>query len=252
MKLSIIVPALNEEKNILSTIDNCLSALNEFNIDGEIVVINDGSSDSTPNLVGKKIKENPGRVRTLLHEKPMGIGFSFWDGVDNALGESVVMIPGDNENDPKEILRYFNLLNDVDIVVPFVYNKEVRSLSRNALSSFFTFFINFVFSTNFKYTNGTNLYRRSLLKELKRRSGSFFFQADILIRLAGKGYLFAEVPYKLNLRRGGNSKLISFRSFLKVAKECLHLFWEANFKKGKIKNDFFSQDSLTALRKKKD
>ena len=102
--ITAIVPANNEEKNILLTVDRILSSFKELGLEGEVLVVNDGSTDSTPQLVEEKMKEDA-RVRIIHHDKRKGIGASFWDGVDNARGNFVVMIPGDNENDPREVLR---------------------------------------------------------------------------------------------------------------------------------------------------
>ena len=72
--------------------------------------------------------------------------------------EVVCMLPGDNENDPWEILRYHQLMQHVDILIPFAFNKEVRSLYRNGLSYIYRFIINTTFFVNFNYTNGTVMY----------------------------------------------------------------------------------------------
>lgn len=250
--ITTIVPANNEEKNILSTVDNILSTFKEFNLNGEIVVINDGSVDSTPQLVGRKMKENPGIVRMLTHNERKGIGASFWDGVDNAKGDFVVMIPGDNENDPREILRYHELLKEVDIVIPFIFNKEIRPFSRNIFSYIFRLAINVTFLTNFNYTNGTTIYRKSVLKELKHRDNGFFFQTDILVRTIKKGYLFAEVPSRLDLRKAGKSKIISFAGALEMIKGYLRLIRDYYFFKiEKRERGQFSPDSITNIRKNK-
>ncbi len=248
--LSIIVPALNEEKNILLVIHNTLSALKEFAIEGEIIVVNDGSTDSTPVLVEKEIKENPNIVKMITHKKPEGIGASFWDGVDRAGCDIVVLIPGDNENNPREILRYYKLLDDVDIVIPFVFNKEVRSFSRNLISFVYRFIINATFLVNFNYTNGTVLYRKSALKELESRSKGFFYQAESLIRLAKGGCLFAEVPYKLNQRKGGISKAVTWRSVKHFIKDYFCLVWNYYFSKSRNDKIHFTDDSLTSARRK--
>lgn len=247
--ITTIVPAHNEEKNILLIIDRILSTFKEFNLNGEIIVINDGSRDSTSQLVERKIKDNPGLIRMITHDKRKGIGASFWDGVDNAKGDFVVMIPGDNENDPREILQYHELLKYVDIVIPFIFNKEVRSLFRNAVSFIYRFIINATFATNFNYTNGTILYRKSILKELDYRSNGFFFQTDILIRTVKKGYLFAEVPCRLDKRKEGVSKLFTFSSLFKLAREYLHLVRDYYFRKNKKAKMQFAPDSLTTIRR---
>ena len=252
-KLSVIMHALNEEFNIAAAISDTLAALDCFKIDSEIIVVNDGSSDSTQVLIEQKIIENPGRISFIKHEKPKGIGASFWEGVDKASADAVVMIPGDNENDSREILRYYWLLDHVDIIVPFAFNKEIRPFLRNLFSSIFTFIIDITFAVNFHYTNGTIIYRKSILRDLNLRLNGFFFQADILIRLVKKGYLFAEVPQLLQKRELGKSKAVNLSSFLKVSKNYLTLIWEIYFlKKHKKININAHKDSMTAQKLEKE
>lgn len=248
--LTIIMPALNEEKNIVMAIDNTLQAFLDFDINGELIIINDGSRDSTERLVKEKMEKDE-RIRMLEHDTSKGIGASFWEGVDCAIGDTVCMLPGDNENNPREIFRYFKLLEHVDIIIPFVFNKEARSLFRNALSFIYRFIINTTFLVNFNYTNGTVLYRKSILKELEYRSTGFFFQTDILIRAAKKGYLFAEVPYRLNERKSGKSKAVTFPSFMQVIKGYLRVLRDMHFKQNIKLHNSFSSDSLTSKRRNK-
>ncbi|MFH1359724.1 MAG: glycosyltransferase family 2 protein [Candidatus Omnitrophota bacterium] len=248
IKVSVITPALNEEKNIRFTIDRILDVFERCNISGEIIVVNDGSTDRTEELVEDFIQSDS-RVKVLKHETPQGMGASFWDGFDHAKGEIIVVIPGDNENDPWEILRYYSLLEHVDIVIPFIFNREVRPFLRNILSLLFRLIINSTFVVNFNYTNGTILYRKDIIQDVKYRSSSFFFQTDILIRLVKKGYLFAEVPFRLDIREQGRSKAVSFPSLLQVMKGYFRLIRDLYFaKESKIKVRF-SQKSATAKRR---
>lgn len=245
--ISIVMPALNEENNISFAVQNTLKAFEDFNIDGEVIVVNDGSTDRTAEIVAQLIKTDS-RVRIIHHKTPQGIGFSFWDGVDNTACEFVSMFPGDNENDPWEILQYLKLLDHVDMVIPFAFNRQARSIWRNILSFTYRFIINTTFLVNFNYTNGTVLYRTSVLKELDYRSSSFFFQTDILIRAVKRGYLFAEVPYRLGFRKTGTSKAVSFPSFLRVAKGYLRLFRDLYKTKKVDDSESFAAGSSTARR----
>lgn len=247
--ISVIMPALNEEKNIESAINDTLQAFEEYSIDGEIIVVNDGSSDMTEELT-RNIMKNNNHIKILFHDSPKGMGASFWDGVDSADREFVVLLPGDGENDPKEIIRYYRLLEHTDIVVPFNFDKGVRTFFRNVVSAVYRFIINMTFLTNFNYTNGTIIYRKSILKELNYRCSGFFFQTDMLIRLVKKGYLFAQIPYRLNKRKEGVSKAISYRSLIGVIRGYLKLFNDCYLKR-KIKNDGnFTPDSVTSKRRK--
>jgi phenylacetate-CoA ligase len=222
LELTVIMPALNEAERIEAAVSKTLRAMDDFRIAGELIVVNDGSRDGTPDIV-TRLMEGDGRVRLLTHDSPQGIGASFWDGFELARGKAVCMFPGDDENDPWEALRYFILLEHVDIVVPFVFNKETRSLFRNALSFVYRFIINTTFLVNFNYTNGTVLYRKSVLDGLRARSTGFFFQTDILVRTVKEGYLFAEVPYRLGLRAAGKSKATTFPSLVAVVKGYIRL-----------------------------
>lgn len=247
-ELSVIMPALNEEANISSAIDRTLRAFDDFKTDGEIVIINDGSTDRTQQIIEQKFAENPGRICLIQHSAPRGIGASFWEGVDCAQAEVVVMLPGDDENIPSESLRYFRLLEHVDIVIPFLYNKETRPLVRNALSFLYRFIVNTTFLVNFNYTNGTVFYRKAILQELPVRSSGFFFQTDILVRCVRRGYLFAEVPYRVDIRACGVSKAVSFPSFLQVVRGYLRLVRDCYFHKAP-KEELFARGSQTAQRR---
>jgi len=247
ISLTVIMPALNEEKNIKNALYATIHSLKAFNIDGEILVINDGSTDNTKGIVEEVMKEHS-IIRLVNNEKRSGLGGAFWKGVDEAHGENVVVIPGDNENDSTEIFRYFDLLDHVDIVIPFVYNKEVRSLFRNILSSVYRLIINLTFRVNFNYTNGTVLYKRSILTRLQFRNHNFFFQTDILIRLVKSGYLFAEVPYRLDVREGGESSAVSFPSFLDVVKGYINLVKDHHIFKRSKKDEYHEQTSTAQRR----
>ncbi len=244
--LTVVMPALNEERNLRAAVSNARAAMDDLGIVGEVLVINDGSADATGAIAEEMGKADP-RVRCIHHARPGGIGAAFWDGVDHARGAVICMLPGDNENDPWEIFRYFGLLDHVDMVIPFVFNKEVRSLFRNALSWVYRFIINTTFFVNFNYTNGTVMYRKSLLLELPFRSTGFFFQTDILVRSAKRGYLFAEVPYRLGMRKGGVSKAVTFPSLFQVCRGYLRLVRDMNFHPRGAALPF-AGDSRTAMR----
>lgn len=251
MDITVIMPALNEQENIVDSVENTLKSFEDFNVNGEIIVVDDGGTDNTKGLVNSIIKKD-GRVRMISHRVPQGIGASFWDGIDNANGDIILMLPGDNENYPWEILQYYKLLDHVDIVIPFMFNKGARSLFRNILSFIYRFIINTTFLVNFNYTNGTILYRKSILKELDYRSKGFFFQTDILIRTVKKGYLFAEVPYKISIRKKGISKAVSFPSLLQVINGYFRLVGDIYIKMDRKVKIRFTEDSLTAVRRKED
>lgn len=233
LDITVVMPALNEESAIKDAVESTFQSFKKLSLKGEIIVVNDGSRDRTKETVASLIDRHGQYLRILNHDMPQGMGRSFWDGARLARGESVTLLPGDNENNPDEILRYAGLTKNVDMVVPFVVNKNVRPFSRRILSMLFTKIINFSFRTSFKYTNGTVIYRTSVIKDIVCRSNGFFFQAETLIRLAKKGALAAEVPYFLSERKGGESKAVKFSSFIKVCGDYIRLLRDIYLPGGK-------------------
>ncbi len=249
LTVSVIMPALNEEANIADAIRDTLAGMDEFGVQGEIIVVNDGSRDRTAEIVAEIMHAEP-RVRVLTHDAPWGFGNSFWDGVDHSTADVVVVLPGDNENIPTEIFRYFDLLEHVDIVIPFLFNRETRSPIRNIISYLYRAIINTSFFVNLNYTNGTVLYRRNILAEMSSRSGGFFFQTEILVTAIKQGYLFAEVPYRVGTREGGKSTAVKFPSFVGVVKGYLSLMWDVWMgKRPELSKNYFA-GSATCIRRR--
>ena len=125
-KISVIVPALNEENNLLKAVENIIEAFNKLKVIGEIIIINDGSKDSTESIIKSLMNQYP-FIKLISHKTSKGIGASFWVGVDESDGEFVTLLPGDAENNAFEIIRYLPLMDHVDVIIPFCYNKEARS-----------------------------------------------------------------------------------------------------------------------------
>src|SRR3989304_5733030 len=203
-KITVIMPVLNEEKNIVKAVENVIESFDRVEISGEIIVMNDGSTDGTGNAVEGLIKKHS-FIRLISHDKPEGIGGSFWEGIKKSQGEVVTMVPGDGENDAFEILRYLPLMEQVDVVIPFVYNANVRSLKRRLLSKLYKGIINLSFGMLLNYMNGTVMYRKCALQNITLKSSGFFYQTELLIKSIKSGYLYAEVPCALQQRLGGES-----------------------------------------------
>jgi len=222
LMLSIIVPVLNEEESIESALKNIGEAIERLVAKCEVIVVDNGSVDATIEIVERR-QRNCDYIKLIPNVLPRGIGIAVWEGIRNSKGRYVVMIPGDGENDTWEILRYLPLMEDVDIVIPYVYNREVRPIFRRLLSKLYKLVINLSFGMLLNYMNGTVIYRRKILDSIDLHSKGFFFQTELLIKCIKRGYLYAEVPYKISPRDGGQQKAINLQSGFIVMKEYIEL-----------------------------
>lgn len=220
--ISVIVPALNEEESIGAVISDTLDCFKRLSLNGEIIVVNDGSTDRT-RVVTERYSEKDSRVKLINHRTPHGIGASFMGGCAKAIGECVTMLPGDHENIPEETLKLMKHMAGCDALVPYVENPGIRGMFRQFVSRLFTLIVNVAFLTRFRYTNGTNIYRSDILKNLEIRSKGFFYQTEILVKLHMNGVKIRQLPYRISERNAGDNKAISFKSLRSVSGDFLYL-----------------------------
>ena len=82
------------------------------------------------------------------------------------------------------------------------------------------------FGTEIKYLNGTVMYRKIILNNVKLKSTGFFFQAELVVKCIKNGYLYAEVPYAIKKRVYGDSKAVTFKSLVKICIDYLRIVLE--------------------------
>lgn len=138
MKVSVVIPLYNEEENVSRLQAELASALE--GIDHEIVLVDDGSSDSTLS----RIKRTP-EVRVLEFEKNAGQSAAMYEGIHAATGDVVVLLDGDLQNDPADIRRLLTeIQNGADLVCGYRakrqdnWSKRISSRIANAIRSRFT------------------------------------------------------------------------------------------------------------------
>lgn len=224
--ISVVMPALNEERNIAAAIAGTRESLAKAGIeDYEIIVATcpdrDGRLDKTGELV-EQAAQLDHRVRLLHSTAYQGLGEKYRGAVLSAVKEYVIMIPGDNENDSGSFPSLFNRMGEADMVVSYSANPEVRPLHRRIISTVYTFGLNLLFKRHMHYYNGINIYRREQLVHALPHTASFAYAAEILLTLLSRGATFVEVPIHLVATPKG-SKALRWDNFLGVTKAIVDL-----------------------------
>ncbi len=212
-KLSVIVPVYNEEKTIIATLRR-IEETKDDRIEYEIIVINDGSNDSTLEL----LKSNNNLYQHLIDGKQnFGKGYAVKRGLELSTGEYVIFQDGDLEYDPEDFSKFIDVIQkfQADIVIGsrFNYNKYTRSFNiLNKLGNYvLTFFFNILYNSTFTDIYCCYLFfKKQLLDYQNLQTIGFEQHAEILCKLAKNGKKFFEVPVNYNGRTKNEGKKIRF------------------------------------------
>jgi glycosyltransferase involved in cell wall biosynthesis len=222
--LSVVIPAYCESENILQTLENVTRALEPLGLAHEILVIDDGSTDGTGDLVSSNLSRFP-HVRVLVNERNMGFGWSYRRGVEAAALEHIVMVHGDNAWGWETLREFFSHVGDADVIIGYTRRMaQSRSWRRTAISKTFTRLLNLVTRRRLQYFNGLQIHRAPILKSLRIESSGYGFQAEVLVKSLRLTKTYVEVPMDLIERKHGESKAFRLKNFVDVART-LRLLW---------------------------
>ena len=121
--LSIVVPAFNESRRIISTLEKIIDYIKRKKIKTEIIVVDDHSSDGTSSVVRKNFK-NYRDLRIIYNERNMGKGYSVKQGVLISRGEYILFTDADNSTPIEELDKFFRYLRKDTILIGSRYKKS--------------------------------------------------------------------------------------------------------------------------------
>src|SRR5580698_8831438 len=107
MKLSVVIPAYNEEESLTETVTTLYDKLREAQIPHEIVVVNDNSKDNTL-LVLENLKSTIDTLVVYTNKGPNGFGFAVRYGLDRFTGDCVAVMMADLSDSPEDLVRFYN------------------------------------------------------------------------------------------------------------------------------------------------
>jgi glycosyltransferase involved in cell wall biosynthesis len=214
--LSVVIPAFNEEGNIIATLENVTSALEGLPIDADIVVVDDGSRDRTGDVVRRHVARFPA-VRLLVNERNLGFGATYRRGVQAAAGDYIVMVHGDNAWGAATLRDLFVRTGDADVVIGYTRDMwRTRPLGRTLLSKTFTHLVNVISGRRLTYYNGLQIHRAGVLKAMTIQSSGYGFQPEVLLKALRVARTYIEVPMDLMEREHGGSKAFRLKNAVDV------------------------------------
>ena len=222
--MSIIIPCYNYEKFILENINKIINRLKIFNIDYELILINDGSSDSTKEEI-EKILDNK-KISLINNKTNQGKSFSVISTLPQCKFENILMIDCD--------LPYFdyfeqviNEINkDYDLVVinrrlkeSEIINKRLSSYqkTRSLIGSIIGFFINFFLKINVDGADtqaGLKAFKKTKnFDNIRFYSKKFFFDLELIHTYSKLNKKILSLPVKYEIPNESSIKILSLKNF---------------------------------------
>jgi len=213
MKLSVVIPAHNEEGSISETVRTVTGRLAEEDIDYEIVVVDDASSDGTATIVAR-LAEADERVRCVRSPYRNGFGFAVRAGLDAFTGDAVAIMMADLSDSPEDLVAYFRLLQagyDCAFGSRFMSGSDVRDYPRVklAVNRVVNLGIRLLFGHGYNdTTNAFKAYRREVIDTVQPLlSHHFNLTVELPLKAVVRGHSYAVIPIAWANRRTGESKL---------------------------------------------
>lgn len=245
MKLSIVIPAHNEEGSIDETLLSLYEVLRRENIDHEIVVVNDNSSDGTEKL----LQDLQSAIPTLVYHNNTGangFGYAVRFGLDKFTGDCVAIMMADLSDSPQDLVRFYRkLLEGYDCVFGNRWGRGGEVIDYPATKKILNRAANTAVRLAFrlKYgdcTNAFKLYRREVIDGLRPfLSPHFNLTLELPLKSIVRGYSFAVLPNSWRNRKAGESKLKVKEMGSRYFFVLLYCLIEKHFSRG----DYMKRDS---------
>ena len=212
-KLSVIIPARNEQDCIASTVEHLHIELRLHGIDNEIIVVDDGSTDDTWGVLAVTSTRVP-TLRPIRNSAPNGFGRAVTLGFDQMSGDAVVIMMADESDDCRDVVSYWRLLNDGwDAVfgsrfirgggaIDYPFHKLILNRAANL-------FLRILFHSGLNdTTNAFKAYRRTVIEGCRPfLSPHFNLTVELPLKTIVRGYSWTVTPITWRNRRSGFSKL---------------------------------------------
>lgn len=190
-RVSLVAPAYNEEKCIVAFVQKAIQAFKKNKLTGEIIVVNDGSTDNTGKLLNQLSKKEK-LLKVLHNKKNKGLTGATWRGFQEAKEPIIIFLPSDLESDPeKDIpLLLTPLKEGYDMSIGRRMGRKASKIK--SMSSFlFNSCVRLLFSVSLHDLGWVKAFKREVLSDIALRSDWHRFFA---VLVAHKGYKIKEVP----------------------------------------------------------
>jgi len=222
--LTVCLPAWNEAENIGPMIDEVREKVGPLVDDLEIVVVSDGSTDATPDIVREVSQKDP-RVRLVEHAANEGYGAAVRDAIWASTKELAFSTDADRQFDVGELARFLPRLEDADLVIGYRYARS-DPWYRRFFGHGWSWLVNLLFGYTARDIDcAFKLFKREVVEAVDITSGGAMFSAEFLVRAKRAGFRIVEEPVSHYPRVAGSQSGARLDVILRAFRELIKLRW---------------------------
>lgn len=236
--LSVVIPARDEEGCIASTVEHLDLELRLRSVPHEIVVVDDGSTDTTWEIL-QSLRERVPALRPIKSLGQHGFGNAITLGLDSMAGDAVVIMMADESDDCRDVVRYWEELNKgVDCVFGSRFMKGGGVIDYPKVKFVLNRAANFFIRALFRHglndtTNAFKAYRRMVIDGIRPiLSPHFNITVELPLKAVIRGFSFTTIPITWRNRRHGVAKLKIREMGSRYLFICLYIWLEKYFSRG--------------------
>lgn len=207
-ELSVAIPFYNEESNVRDVVKDLVSEFNKNKINYELILVNNGSKDSTPKII-KELKSENRRIKQVNIPKNQGYGWGVISGLNAARGDYLAYIDGDNQVHPKFLIKAYNKIKDANAAICTTIRVNRKgTIIRKIASAGYNSIVNMLFLTNVRDINSKpKIIKQKFYKELKLSSKDWFIDTEIMAKAKNNGMKVVEMAIRCKERLKGKSNV---------------------------------------------
>jgi glycosyltransferase involved in cell wall biosynthesis len=223
-RLSIVLPAYNEEDNILTAIKRSTEVAERLCVDHEVIVVDDGSRDRTADLV-REAADADLRVRLVRHGKNRGYGEALRTGFLSARMELVFFTDADNQFDLDELEAFLPWTERVDVVAGYRIDRQDHFI-RKLYAFLWNRAMRVLFYVPVRDIDcAFKVFRRSLLERLDIESGGAMVNTELMVKLGRSGAAVVEIGVTHYPRTAGQARGASPKVIFRAGRELAGMYW---------------------------
>lgn len=217
VEVTFFVPCCNEAANVAGTLDLIRWVGQKEQVSYEAIVVDDGSSDGTSDVVRKYCEAHgPLPIHLCRNTGNRGVGYSYLLWAGKARGRYYLLVNGDNDIPREDIAAVVACRGKADIIVPYVENQKERALFRQIVSDLFTGLVSFLSGHRLRYYNGIVLHRTENVVRFRSGVTGFGYQAELVCRALNTGSSYLEMPFRTLAKQRNRSSVFRVSNILSV------------------------------------